>query len=44
MEKRQVAGCAAAILEYFCHNDISVFADYKYYFNQVVYHKIYDAL
>ncbi|MBR1662997.1 MAG: hypothetical protein IJ696_01565 [Ruminococcus sp.] len=38
------AGCAAAILEYFCRNGISVFADYKYYPNQVVYHKIYDAL
>ncbi|MCR4643831.1 MAG: hypothetical protein K5695_00275 [Oscillospiraceae bacterium] len=38
------AGCAAAILEYFYQNGISVFADYHYYPNQVVYHKIYDVL
>lgn len=38
------AGCAAAILEYYCHSGISVFADYRYYPNQVVYHKVYDAL
>lgn len=38
------AGCAAAILEYFYHNGISVFADYRYYPNKVIYHKIYDAL
>ncbi|SEL66269.1 hypothetical protein SAMN02910353_03110, partial [Ruminococcus sp. YRD2003] len=38
------AGCAAAILEYFYHNGISIFADYKYYPNQVVYHKVYDAI
>ena len=38
------AGCAAAILEFFCHNGISIFSDYKYYPNQVVYHKIFDAL
>lgn len=38
------AGCAAAILEHFYHTGISVFADYKYYPNQVVYHKVFDAL
>lgn len=38
------AGCAAAILEHFYHTGISIFADYKYYPNQVVYHKIFDAL
>ena len=38
------AGCAAAILEFFYHTGITVFADYKYYPNQVIYHKIYDAL
>ena len=38
------AGCAAAILEYFCKNGISVFADYKYYPNQMVFNKISEAL
>lgn len=38
------AGCAAAILEHFFKNGISIFADYKYYPNQVIYHKVYDAL
>ena len=38
------AACAAAILEYFNGTVISVFADYRYYPNQVVYHKIMDAL
>ena len=38
------AGCAAAILEYFYHNGISIFSNYNYYPNQVVYHKIYDAI
>ena len=33
------SGCAAAILEYFFKTGISVFADYRYYPNQVVYHK-----
>lgn len=36
--------CAAAILEHFDGIGISVFADYRYYPNQVVYHKIMDAL
>ena len=38
------AGCAAAILEYFCKTGISVFADYRYYPNQMVYNKVYEAL
>ena len=38
------AGCAAAILEHFYHAGISVFADYRRYPNQVVYHKVFDAL
>ena len=38
------AACAAAILEYFDGTGISVFADYRYYPNQVVYHKVMDAL
>lgn len=38
------AGCAAAILEHFYHTGISVFADYRRYPNQVVYHKVFDAL
>ena len=38
------AACAAAILEHFCHTGINVFADYRYYPNQMVYHKIKDAL
>ena len=38
------AGCAAAILEYFYGNGISVFVHYDYYPNQVIFHKVYDAL
>lgn len=38
------AACAAAIEEYYNKNGISVFADYRYYPNQVIYHKIFDAL
>ena len=38
------AGCAAAILQYFTGNGIDVFADYRYYPNQHVYHKVMDAL
>lgn len=38
------AACAAAILEHFHQSGISIFADYKYYPNQMVYHKIFDAL
>ncbi len=38
------SGCAAAIHEYFYKDGIDIFADYRYYPNQVVYHKVYDAL
>ena len=38
------AGCAAAIPEYFYRKGIEIFTDYKYYPNQVVYHKVFDAL
>lgn len=38
------AACAAAILEYYCRSGITVFADYRYYPNQLVFNKIYDAL
>ena len=38
------SGCAAAILEHFYGNGISIFTDYRYYPNQVVYHKVLDAL
>ena len=38
------SSCAAAILEHFYHNGISIFADYRYYPNQMIYHKIFDAL
>ena len=38
------AGCAAAILEHFESRGIDVFADYRYYPNQLVYHKVFDAL
>lgn len=38
------AGCAAAVLEHFYHRGIDIFANYDYYPNQVIYHKIFDAL
>lgn len=38
------AACAAAILEYYEHNGISIFADYRYYPNQLVFNKIHEAL
>ena len=38
------AGCAAAIQQHFYQNGIDIFADYRYYPNQMVYHKIFDAL
>lgn len=38
------AGCGAAILEYFCRTGISVFADYRYYPNQMVFNKVLEAL
>ena len=38
------AACAAAILEHFARRGIEVFADYRYYPNQAVYHRVFDAL
>lgn len=38
------AGCAAAILQHFSKNGIDIFTDYRYYPNQIVYHKVFDAL
>ena len=38
------AGCAAAIMEHFCHNGIKVFADYARFPNQLVFNKLFDAL
>lgn len=38
------AACAAAILEHFEKRGIDIFADYRYYPNQLVYHKVFDAL
>lgn len=38
------AACAAAILQYYERRGIDVFADYRYYPNQLVYHKVFDAL
>lgn len=38
------AGCAAAILQYYEGRGIDIFADYRYYPNQLVYHKVFDAL
>lgn len=38
------AACAAAISEHFHHNGLSIFTDYRYYPNQVVYHKVFEAL
>lgn len=38
------AACAAAILQHFEGRGIDIFTDYRYYPNQLVYHKIFDAL
>lgn len=38
------AACAAVILEYFYHNGISIFADYRYYLNQLIFNKLLNAL
>ncbi len=38
------AACAAAILQHFTGRGIEIFADYRYYPNQLVYHKVIDAL
>lgn len=38
------AACAAAILEYYNKNGISIFADYRYYPNQMIFNKVLGAL
>ncbi|MCR4645761.1 MAG: hypothetical protein K5695_10210 [Oscillospiraceae bacterium] len=38
------AGCAAAIHEYLFGDGVFVFADYRYAPNQMVFHKVYNAL
>lgn len=38
------AGCAAAILEHFARRGIQIFADYRYYPNQLVFNKMLKAL
>lgn len=38
------AACAAAIKEYFDGSGIEIFADYRYYPNQLIYNKLLDAL
>ena len=38
------AACAAAILQHFNKSGIAIFADYRYYPNQLVFHKVLDAL
>lgn len=38
------AACAAAILEHYYNDGISIFADYRYYPNQLVFNKIRKAL
>ena len=38
------SACAAAILQHFEKRGIDIFADYRYYPNQLVYHKVFDAL
>jgi len=37
-------GCAAAIMEHFEKQGISIFADFRYSPNQMVYHKVFHAL
>ena len=38
------AACAAAILEFYDKNGISIFADYRYYPNQLIFNKVKKAL
>ena len=38
------AACAAAIREHFHHDGIRIFADYRYYPNQMIFNKLLDAL
>lgn len=42
-ESRSAAACAA-IREYYLHDGIKVFADYRFCPNQVIYNKLYEAL
>lgn len=38
------AACAAAILEHYCKDGISIFADYRYYPNQLIFNKVRKAM
>ncbi len=38
------AGCAAALHEFFTADGVFIFADYRYSPNQMVFHKVYNAL
>ena len=38
------AACAAAIKEYYDHSGIEIFADYRYYPNQMIFNKLLAAL
>lgn len=38
------AACAAASLQYYENRGIDIFADYRYYPNQLVYNKVFEAL
>ena len=38
------AASAAAIMQHFYKNGIDIFTDYRYYPNQMVYNKVFDAL
>lgn len=38
------AGCAAAIKEFINRTGIDIFSDYKYYPNQLIYNKVFQAL
>ena len=38
------AACAAAIKEFYEHDGISIFADYRYYPNQLIFNKLLSAL
>lgn len=38
------AACAAAILEVFEGNGISIFSDYRYYPNKLIYNKLFEKL
>lgn len=38
------AACGAAILEHFCKDGISIFRDYRYTPNKLIFNKVYEAL